>query len=64
MDAPHEVQNFASNEFRPLHFGHFIAIGGFYHDADIPYSLKKTYRHGKDFLALQRHRTCRFLALQ
>ena len=26
MDAPHELQNFASNEFRPLHFGH--SIGG------------------------------------
>ena len=30
IDAPHEVQNLASNEFRPLHFGH--SIGGFYHD--------------------------------
>ena len=36
MDAPHEVQNFASIEFRPLHFGH--SIGGLYHDADIPYT--------------------------
>ena len=32
MDAPHEVQNFASIEFRPLQFGH--SIGGFYHGAD------------------------------
>ena len=32
MDAPHEVQNFASIEFRPLHFGH--SIGEFYHDDD------------------------------
>ena len=31
IDAPHELQNFASIEFRPLHFGH--SIGGFYHDA-------------------------------
>ena len=30
IDVPHEVQNLASNEFRPLHFGH--SIGGFYHD--------------------------------
>ena len=36
MDAPHEVQNFASIEFRPLHFGH--SIGEFYHYADIPYT--------------------------
>ena len=36
MDVPHEVQNCASIEFRPLHFGH--SIGKFYHDDNKPYT--------------------------
>ena len=31
IDAPHEVQKFAFNEFRTLHFGQAFSMPGFYY---------------------------------